>query len=80
MISDQVLVTCSHVLDLKGVKLDEATVYQASSRSRSYKANLLYRDDHRDIALLKISADKSEFDYFDLETLVLADVGDEVSF
>ncbi|AGN83302.1 hypothetical protein L483_27515 [Pseudomonas putida H8234] len=79
MISDQVLVTCSHVLDLKGVKLDEATVYQASSRSRSYKANLLYRDDHRDIALLKISADKSEFDYFDLETLVLADVGDEVS-
>ncbi|MBD8235020.1 trypsin-like peptidase domain-containing protein [Pseudomonas fluorescens] len=79
MISDQVLVTCSHVLDLKGVKLDEATVYQASSRSKNYKANLLYRDDHRDIALLKISADKSEFDYFDLEALVLADVGDEVS-
>lgn len=79
MISDQVLVTCSHVLDLKGVKLNEATVYQASSRSRSYKANLLYRDDHRDIALLKISADKAQFDYFDVESLVLADVGDEVS-
>ncbi|MQB15498.1 hypothetical protein DXU77_10425 [Pseudomonas lactis] len=79
MTSGQVLVTCSHVLDLKGVKLDEATVYQASSRSRSYKAKLLYRDDHRDIALLKILVDKSEFDYFDLENSVLADVGDEVS-
>jgi RNA-directed DNA polymerase len=81
MISDQLLVTCSHVLNLNGVLLSEALVYQASLRSKTYKASLLYRDDHRDIALLRIAVDDPavEFDFFELEDLVLADVGDEVS-
>lgn len=81
MIADQLLVTCSHVLNLKGVLLGEASVYQASSRSKTYKASLLYRDAHRDIAILRIVVEDPavEFDFFELEELVFADVGDEVS-
>jgi len=77
MIEGGLLVTCAHVLEEKGVLVDECEIYHVDDDAQRYSATVLHRDRNADIALLKVE-NCSEKEYFHLESDEEPNIGDRV--
>lgn len=69
-------------MDLLGtnkVTVDKCVAYRVNLKNKKYSAQVVYRDSHRDLAVLKLSESDEKFDFFRLEEELESVVGDKVS-
>lgn len=80
MLSDGLLITCAHVLSQGKLLIPKCSVYRADKRSEIFSAEVVYRDDGRDLAILKMTnSGETVFDFFSLETGAEPNVGERVA-
>lgn len=77
MIESGILVTCAHVLEEKGVTVDECEIYQVDDDGQKLTAEVIYRNRAIDIAILKVH-DCGTQEFFHLETDEEPNIGDQV--
>lgn len=77
MISKNILVTCAHVLEEKGVRVNECEIYQVDNDAIRHQAEVLFQDFNTDIAVLKL-LDFQVDEFFHLEEGEEPSIGDPV--
>lgn len=78
MMKGQLLITCAHVLAEKKVTVDECEVFRVDSPDERFEAKVIYRNDHVDIAILKIQDGLENYESFNLEEAEEPNIGDRV--
>ncbi|MGO3542752.1 MAG: trypsin-like peptidase domain-containing protein [Pseudomonas helleri] len=72
------IITCAHVVKLKGGIANDISLCRVSKRGEVYKASVIVCDDNRDLAVLKIVEPAlAILPYFDMSETI-ADIGDGV--
>lgn len=61
------------------INVEECIAYRVNAKSKKYAAKVVYRDVHRDLAVLKLIDADENFEFFRLETDLGVNIGDKVS-
>lgn len=67
------------LLGTNKVTIEKCVAYRVNSKNKKYTAEVVYRDTHRDLAILKFSDSNEKFEFFRLEEDLEPAVGDKVS-